>query len=246
VYHAISATSSDHNKGNSMIGDAPLLTIRRNFARPAPALLAAFAGVPTGFVVDAMGGRGALDYRIKPVVPLHGPLVGTAVTSDNGPADNLALWGAVDVAKPGDILVAATDAFMETAITGDLLLGMARNKGVAGFVTDGAVRDLDGILGVGMPVFCAGITPNSPARNGPGTVGLPVVVGGVAVNSGDIMIADVNGVVVVPLEKAPAVLTRLADVKAAEAALEARVKAGLTLPDFARALLDSDRVLRVD
>jgi 4-hydroxy-4-methyl-2-oxoglutarate aldolase len=229
-----------------MIGDAPLLTIRRNFPRPAPTLLTAFAGVPTGFVVDALGGRGALDYRIKPVVPIQWPIVGTAVTSENGPADNLALWGAIDVAKAGDILVAGTDSFMETAITGDLLLGMARNKGTAAFVTDGAVRDLEGILGVGMPVFCAGITPNSPARNGPGSVGLPVVIGGVAVNSGDIIVADMNGVVVVPLEKAPAVVASLADVKAAEAALEARVKAGLTLPDFARALLDSDRVHRVD
>jgi 4-hydroxy-4-methyl-2-oxoglutarate aldolase len=134
----------------------------------------------------------------------------------------------------------------DAGIFGDILCARMARRGVAALVTDGAVRDLEGILGVGLPVFCAGVTPNSPARNGPGSVGLPVVAGGVAVNSGDIIVADMNGVVVVPLEKAPAVVASLADVKAAEAALEARVKAGLTLPDFARALLDSDRVHRVD
>ena len=225
-----------------MIVDPPLLTIRRSFPRPDPALLAAFAGAPTGFVVDAMGGRGALDYRIKPLVPTQPPVAGVAITSDNGPADNLALWGAVDLSGAGDILVAATDSFMATAVTGDLLLGMARNRGVVGFVTDGAIRDLPGVLAVGLPVFCAGITPNSPARNGPGSAGLPVVLGGIRVASGDIIIADADGVVVVPLENAATVAARLGEVRAAEAALDATVKAGLTLPDFARAILSSDRV----
>ncbi|HWX71917.1 MAG TPA: RraA family protein, partial [Xanthobacteraceae bacterium] len=130
-------------------------------------------------------------------------------------------------ARQGDIVVAATDAFTHTAIAGDLLLGMARNRGVAGFVTDGSVRDLAGVLAVGLPVYCAGLTANSAARNGPGTVGLPIVVGGVAVESGDILVGDRDGVVVVPLKQAQAVLAKLADVRAAEVSLEAKVKAGL-------------------
>ena len=85
------------------------------------------------------------------------------------------------------------------AITGDLLLGMARNRGVAGFVTDGLVRDLVGILDVDIPVYCAGLTANSPARDGPGTVGLPIVLGGVRVDSGDIVVGDHERVVIVPL-----------------------------------------------
>jgi 4-hydroxy-4-methyl-2-oxoglutarate aldolase len=225
-----------------MIKDPPVLRIRRGFPRPSKELLAAFAGVPTGFIVDTMGGRGCLDHRIKPLVPRSSIMVGTAVTCDCGPADNLALFGALHVSGPGDILAAATDSFTATSVTGDLLLGMARNRGVVGFVTDGLVRDILGILPVDVPVYCAGVTANSPARNGPGTVGLPVNLGGVRIASGDILIGDRDGVVVVPLGEAEAVLARLAGVKAAEADLDAKVRAGLQIPDFIQSIIDSDRV----
>ncbi len=119
---------------------------------------------------------------------------------------------------------------------------MARNRGVAGLVTDGLVRDLVGVLAVGLPVYCAGVTANSPARNGPGAVGLPIVIGGVVVASGDIIVGDRDGVVVVPLGEAQSVLDRLADVRKAEAALDAKVKAGLEIPEFIEAIMTSDRV----
>jgi 4-hydroxy-4-methyl-2-oxoglutarate aldolase len=225
-----------------MIKDPPLLRIRRGFARPTDALLAQFAGVPTGYLVDAMGGGGCLDYRIKPLAESSAVMVGTAMTCHAGPADNLALFGALEAGRRGDILVAATDSFMGTAITGDLLLGMAKNKGIAGFVTDGVVRDLVGILGVGLPVYCAGLTANSPARNGPGTVGLPIVIGGVRIESGDIVVGDRDGVVIVPLAEAASVAKKLAEVKAAEAGLEALVRGGLEVPDFVTAIIRSDRV----
>jgi 4-hydroxy-4-methyl-2-oxoglutarate aldolase len=226
-----------------MIKDPPLLTIRRDFPRPSAAVMKALAGVPTGYVVDAMGGRGGLDYRIKPLVPQNAPLLGVAMTCHCGPADNLALFGAMAMAQAGDILVAATDAFTATSVTGDLLLGMAKNHGILGLVTDGLVRDLVGVLGVGLPVYCAGITPNSPARNGPGTVGHVVTMGGMTIAPGDIVIGDNDGVVIIPLAQAETVLGKLKDVKAAEAALEAKVKAGLEVPDFVQSILDSDRVV---
>jgi 4-hydroxy-4-methyl-2-oxoglutarate aldolase len=225
-----------------MIKDPPLLTIKRDFPRPSAADVAAFVNVPTGYAVDAMNGRGALDYRIKPLAPTSSVMVGVAITCHCGPADNLALFGALAIAKPGDILVAATDGFTATSVTGDLLLGMAKNRGLKGLVTDGLARDLAGILAVGLPLYCAGLTPNSPVRNGPGTVGQPVIVGGVAVNSGDIVIGDNDGIVIVPREQISTVLERLTAVRAAEAALDAKVKAGLEVPDFVQAILESDRV----
>jgi 4-hydroxy-4-methyl-2-oxoglutarate aldolase len=228
-----------------MIKDPPVLTIRRSFPRPASAEIAAFADVPTGYVVDALGGRGALDYRIKPLAPVKSVLVGAAITCHCGPADNLALFAAMAAAKAGDVLAAATDAFTATAVTGDLLLGMAKNRGVRGLVTDGLVRDLQGILGVGLPVYCAGVTANSPARNGPGTVGLPVVVGGVAIESGDLIVGDSDGIVVVRRSEVSAVIEKLAAVRAAEADLEAKVKAGLEVPEFIKAVLTSDRVVEI-
>ncbi|HLW89852.1 MAG TPA: RraA family protein [Roseiarcus sp.] len=228
-----------------MIKDPPLLKIRRDFPRPSKKLLAGFAGVPTGYLVDAMGGGGCLDYRIKPLAPSGTVMVGAAVTCLAGPSDNLALFGALHAAKKGDVLVAATEAFTGAAITGDLLLAMARNRGVAGLVTDGLVRDLVGILAVGLPVYCAGVTANSPARNGPGTVGLPIVLGGVSIEAGDIIVGDGDGVVVVPLVEAQRVLAALDHVKAAEASLEAKVKNGLEIPDFIEEIIKSNRIEEV-
>jgi 4-hydroxy-4-methyl-2-oxoglutarate aldolase len=229
-----------------MIKDPPLLTIRRNFPRPHAKELAAFAHTMTGHIVDAMEGRGALDHRIKPLAPISPVLVGTAITCHCGPADNLALFAALAVAQPGDILIAATDGFTATSVTGDLLMGMARNRGLLGLVTDGLARDLAGILAVGLPVYCAGLTPNSPARNGPGTVGLSVVLGGVAIDSGDIIVADNDGVVIVPRHKAGDVIGRLPQIRAAESALEAKVKSGLEVPDFIQSVLASDRITQID
>ena len=222
-----------------MIHDPPLLTIRRRFPRPTAEQVAAFRGVPTGHLVDAMGGRGCLSHDIRALFPDKTAMAGVAVTCHAGPADNLALFGAVDVAERGDVLVAATDRFRSTAVTGDLLLGMARNKGVAGFVTDGLVRDVPGLQAVGLPIFCAGVTANSPARNGPGHIGTPIVIGGVVVNAGDIVVGDSDGVVVVPRERADHLISALVGIRAAEQALEAKVRDGLTVPDFIREVLST-------
>jgi 4-hydroxy-4-methyl-2-oxoglutarate aldolase len=227
-----------------MIDDPPLLTIRRRFPRPDPALVEALRGIPTGFAVDAMDGSGALHHRIKPVDPAG--FVGVAVTCDCGPADNLAVFAALDMAGPGDVLVCATGGHEGTAVIGDLVAGMARNRGAVAVVTDGLVRDLVGLRQVGLPVFAAGITPNSPTRQGPGTAGLPVVVGGVRVDAGDVLVGDLDGVVVIPREHLAAVVERLATVREKEAAMDAAVRGGLTMSDAARRLLDSDRVRWVD
>ena len=229
-----------------MIEDPPILTIRRRFARPDAALVEALRDVPTGYLVDAMGGRGALGHGIKPLMPDKAALCGVAVTCHCGPADNLALFAGLDGAEPGDVLVAGTDGFAGTAVTGDLLLGMARNKGVAGFVTDGMVRDLAGIEGVGLPVYCAGVTPNSPARNGPGTVGFAIALGNVTIHPGDILVGDRDGVVVVPLAEGQAVLERLPGIRQAEQELEAKVRGGLQIPDFITTVLRSGRTRNID
>jgi 4-hydroxy-4-methyl-2-oxoglutarate aldolase len=229
-----------------MIKDPPLLTIKRGFERPPAELVERFRGVPTGYLVDAMGGRGCPAHTIQALLPDRAALVGVAITCHAGPADNLAVFGALHQAESGDVIVAGTDGFTRTAVTGDLMLGMARNKGVAGFVTDGLVRDMPGIEAVGLPVYCAGVTPNSPARSGPGTVGFPVVLGDVAVHSGDIVVGDRDGVVVVPRLEAEAVLSRLPAIKAAEQALETKVRAGLQVPDFVRAVLQSDKTSYID
>jgi len=227
-----------------VIKDPPLLKIRRFSRTFELESLASIQGIPLGYLVDAMDGRGAMEHRIRLLegFPKESRLLGTALTCHCGPGDNLGLFGAVAEAQPGDVIVAATDSFEGTCLTGDLLMGMARNCKVAGLVTDGLVRDADGILHVGLPVFCRGVTPNSPVRNGPGTVGFPVVVGGVQVESGDIIVADSEGVVVIPQKELARVLQRIPEIQSAEKRTEQAVAEGLEMLDSVRELLNSDKV----
>ena len=228
-----------------MIEDPPLLRIRRRFPRPSAAQVDAFRGQQTGHVVDAMAGSGALSERIKPIGD-YKPFCGVAVTCNDGPADNLATYASLNVVQPGDVVVSSAGGFTEVAVIGDLLLGMMKNAGVAAFVTDGAVRDIPGIRGVGLPCYAAAVTPNSPVRNGPGTIGFPMVCGGAAIGPGDIILGDEDGVVVVPFARIDETIERLAAVRAAEAELEAKVKGGLKMPHLLQKLIDDGRFKDVD
>ena len=208
-----------------MIEEPLPLVLGASQERPPSEVVERFRGAPTSFIVDAMNGTGALDWRIKPLVGRS--LVGVALTCDCGPIDNLAFLAALAECRPGDVLVVATGGYVGAAVTGDLLLGVARNRGAAGFVTDGLVRDLDDLETLGLPVFAMGVTPNSPQRRGPGSVGLPVVCGGVSIASGDVVVGDRDGVVVVPRARIADTLDNLERVKAMEAATLERVRAGL-------------------
>jgi len=225
-----------------MIDNPPLLTIRRGHRRPDKALLETFRFAQTSHLCDAMDGRGALDWRIKPLNPAQAVFVGPALTCHAYPADIVAMFGALAEAEPGDVVVCANDSFTATAVFGDLAAGMMRNKGIAAFVTDGLARDKAGIIATGLPVFCQGISPNSPARNGPGTVGFPVTLAGVHVRPGDIVVGDPDGVVVVPQERAEQVLSRLAEIRKAEAETERKVKDGMTMPGFMADIVANARI----
>jgi 4-hydroxy-4-methyl-2-oxoglutarate aldolase len=229
----------------AMIDDPPLIRLRRRVPRPTSEQLRALQGTPTGYIVDALQGRAALACTIKPVVPEQAEFCGVALPCHAGPADNLAVFAALPLIQKGDVVVAAADGYRETAVVGDLVLGMARNQGAVGFVTDGCVRDVPGIREVGLPCFASGITPNSPVKNGPGTVNLPIVVGGQTVMAGDIIIGDTEGVVVIPYDLIDAVISSLEGIRAAEAALLARVAAGLGVPEWVEKLYQDGRVQEV-
>lgn len=228
-----------------MIEEPPLLTIARESRRPDAAQVAAFQEVPTSFVVDAMYGSGALSGRIRPLGEsrdLVSVAAGPALTAGCGAGDVLALLAATDSVQDGDIVLAAFDGFQGCAAAGDRVCGMLRNAGAAGFVTDGPVRDYAGIVGIGLPCWATGLTPASPYSNGPGTVGLPIQIGGRQVETGDMIVADHDGVVVVPFARIDAVIEKLETVKALENALDAEVEKGLTMFPATRELLKTDRV----
>jgi 4-hydroxy-4-methyl-2-oxoglutarate aldolase len=226
-----------------MLDNPPMLTIHRGHARPDAALVEAFRGAQTSHLVDAMDGRGALDYRIKPMDDANAAFVGPALTALSYPADVVGVYGALAEAQPGDVIVAANDGYTATAVVGDIVAGMMKNKGVAAFVTDGMARDRAGIVATGLPLFAAGIMPASPAANGPGVVGAPVTLGGQHVRPGDIIVGDADGVVVIPLDRAHAVLGRLQQIRAAEAKAIAAVEAGAVGNDRIAAIVAAARII---
>lgn len=216
-----------------MIEEPPILKVisKEKRRRPSAALLARFEGAETGHLCDAMDGRGALDPSIKPLGNTPPKLLGPALTLDCGPEDMLAFWGGLAEAQPGDVLMLATGMHRGCASMGDQTCAMARNAKVAGIVTDGMARDIAGIEAVGLPVFAQGLSPNSPYSNGPGRVGYPMIMGGGQVATGDIVIGDRDGIVVVPLHMAEAVADALDGVRSAETTLSAKVADGLTCPE---------------
>lgn len=223
----------------------PALMVRRNFPRPPETLVNRLREMPTGWVVDANGRRGAVDYRVRALTRAM-RFCGVALTVQSRPRDNLAPYAAIQYAKPGDVMLVATDNYEEASVAGDVLLGMAKNQGVCALVTDGLVRDIDGLNAVGIPVFARGLSPNSPHKDGPGKIGTPIYVGGVMVNAGDVVIGDQDGVVVVAREALESVLNALADVKAKEAQMEELVAKGAKLPPGFEQLLAEKGVLYLD
>ena len=207
-----------------------------NTARPAPGCVAAFQGVPTGNVCDAMDRMGALDYHIKPLAP-HMAMAGPALTVRTRPGDNLMVWKAIDVAQPGDVLVIATYAYTTASTFGERVVLAAKAKGIAGIVCDGMCRDASGIRATGLPTFVTGTVPSSPGKDGPGEIGGPVSCGGIVVHPGDLIVGDEDGVVVVPLADAPAVAERLQAVFDKEAHMAADLAAGRLVPEWVDAAL---------
>jgi len=232
-----------------MIEAPPTLTIKTLIRRPTEAQVAAFQGVPTGFVADALGGGGALSSSIQPIGggrDLRCVAAGPALTADCGAADVLATFAALKFIQSGDVVVSAFAAHTGCAAAGDRLIGMMKNNGAAGFVTDGPVRDYDGIVPVDLPVWCVGLTPASPHMTGPGTVGFPVQIGGQEVETGDMIVADQDGVVVVPFERLDEVIESLARITEMEKSLDAAVVGGLKIPDWVETYLASDKTVQKD
>jgi regulator of RNase E activity RraA len=122
------------------------------------------------------------------------------------PGDNLLVHKALDVARPGDVIVVDAGGFADHAIIGELMAARARQRGIAGLVIWGAIRD-SAELGAGSyPVFACAVTHRGPYKNGPGEINVPVVMGGMPVHPGDIVVGDADGLVAVPQDQAERVL----------------------------------------
>lgn len=224
---------------------APIITVKRNWQRPDPTLLGRFRDRPSGNVSDAAGRGGALAPNIKPVTPER-RFVGSALTIDCGRHDNLAFWAALESVQPGDVMMVATHDHVGCAVVGDLIISFARNRGAVAVVTDGMVRDAEALIEIGVPVFAAGIRPSGPTKRGPGSVGLPVWIGGQRVESGDMVVGDSDGVVVVPRAMVETAAGEIEQIAAKEAAMEEDGRGGQQYPRNIDAFLGGVTIQHVD
>jgi regulator of RNase E activity RraA len=175
----------------------PGFRVREEIARPPREVVSAFAKFDTPEVSDFMNRLYTMATEIQTMTPESPFLVGPACTVKVFPGDNLMVHKCLDVANPGDVVV--VDSKSSTAALGDLISTKARHRGIAGFVVDGLIRDLPEIRALGdFPVFAKGVTPIGPLHRGPGEINYPVAAGGIVVHPGDLIVADRNGVVVVP------------------------------------------------
>lgn len=194
-------------KGNTRVAATkPGFKIIKSFERPDPGMIDAFRALPAANVSDAQGKQGTMDARVSPVYSPMPALCGPALTVKARPGDNLTPFKAIELAQPGDVIVISGSFEMVYSLWGGVMSAMAKKKGIAGVVTDGLVRDVAQTREVGLPMFAIGLTPSGPSKNGVGQINTPIACGNVLVSPGDIIVADEDGVVVVPKDEASEVL----------------------------------------
>ena len=193
--------------------------------RPDPRLVAELAKMVTPHLSDSMERLYAGGHQLRPM-HREGKLAGPAFTVRTAAGDNLLVHKALDTAQRGDVVVVDAGDWLENAIIGELMAARAKQRGIAGIVIWGAIRD-SAELGAGSyPVYAAGVTHRGPYKNGPGEINVPVVIGGMPVNPGDIIVGDADGLVAVPQEQAERVLASAKSILEKETASMKQIVAG--------------------
>lgn len=198
---------------------------------PTAAVLDALRDLGSATVYEAQGAFGALDSGMKPLDP-RSRLAAPAFTVDMRPADNLMAHYALLKARPGDVLVVDAKGFVEAGPWGDVLTAMAQKIGIAGLVINGAVRDANAIVDAGFPVWCRGLSIKGTGKHQPGRVNVPVAIGDVVIHPGDIVVADRDGIAIVPAGRADEVLAAARDREDKESRMRDAIAEGATTADL--------------
>ena len=170
--------------------------IKTAIDRPDQALVEQFRGIPASNIGDMMNRLFNMDGDMK----CYGKpeLLGPAFTVRCPEGDNVFLHLAIELAQPGDVIVVNGFGCRSRALMGEMMFTYAKARGIAGFVLDGAVRDVESLDHLDMPVYARAVTPQGPLKNGYGEINHPIACGGQVVMPGDIICGDADGIVVIP------------------------------------------------
>ncbi len=205
--------------------------VKRNIERADQSVIDGLGEIGTASVHEAIGRIGFVGSHIRPIQ--HDlKIAGSAVTVLSHPGDNLMIHAAVEVCRPGDVLVVVNTAPSSHGMFGDLLATSLMARGVRGLVIDAGVRDTADLRAMGFPVWSQFVSNQGTVKNTPGSVNVPVVLGGVTVQPGDVICADDDGVVVVERADAAWALEQSQNRLAKEVATRARLAAGELGLDF--------------
>lgn len=198
--------------------------IYKDFRRPDPELIQKFAGIPSSNIGDCLNRLYNMRSNLMPFN--EAPLLGPAFTVKAPCGDNLVTQKALDLAKPGDIIVIDAEGCRDRSIFGEMMVNYAMMRGIGGFIVDGAIRDADAIRNMPIPVYAIAVTPQGPYKHGPGEINVPIACGGQVVRPGDILVGDMDGIVVIKPEWAEDLLPEAIKKRDTEAAtLAKRAKA---------------------
>jgi 4-hydroxy-4-methyl-2-oxoglutarate aldolase len=203
----------------------------REIERADPSTIHALGEAGTATVHEAIGRVGFVGPHLRPIQ--HDVrIAGSAVTVLSHPGDNIMIHAAVEVCHQGDVLVVVNTASSTHGMFGDLLATSLMQRGVRGLVIDAGVRDTTDLRAMGFPVWSQYVSCQGTVKNTPGSVNVPVVLGGVTVQPGDVICADDDGVVVVARQEADRALAQSQQRLAKEADSRGRLAAGELGVDF--------------
>jgi 4-hydroxy-4-methyl-2-oxoglutarate aldolase len=203
----------------------------RQIERADRAVVDGLRAAGTATVHEALGRRGFVGADVRPIQQ-GARIAGSSVTVSSQAGDNLMVHAAVEVCGPGDVLVVTTTAPSSHGMVGELLASSLATRGVVGLVIDAGVRDTAELRALGFPVWARYVSCQGTVKATPGSVNIPVVLGGVVVAPGDVVCADDDGVVVVPIAEAPWALAQAEDRIAKEDVTRSRLRAGELGVDF--------------
>ena len=221
VIQSAEHASTNLAKGKIVIG----LQILKRKRSVSLELARKFLEVPVANVSDCMARMSAGGPRLR---PMHDgkAMAGSAFTVKTRPGDNLMIHKALQLAAPGDVIVVDGGGDLTNALVGEIMVGMAVSRGLAGIVINGSIRDARALRESDFPVFAAGVTHRGPYKDGPGEINVPVAIDGMVIEPGDLVLGDDDGLLCVPYDQAESLLAAALEKMQLESKMIAAIKSG--------------------